>query len=169
MEEKKEFYLIVEGKKVIVSEELYREYVRPVRKDQRQRRRNKRCKIVGKKGNLVRCQKDCSECRYAQNGKPPNSSILSLDEFRDTGYEMENWELDVEANYIAAETDRERKEKLHNAIRQLTPRQQEIVRLIFFEGKTKTEVAKLYGVDKSAISHSLNRIFAMLKKYLGKN
>ena len=33
MEEKKEFYLIVKGEKVAVSEEVCREYVRPVRKE----------------------------------------------------------------------------------------------------------------------------------------
>ena len=165
MEEKKEFYLTVKGEKVAVSEEVYREYVRPVRKEQRKKRRDARCKVVGIKGNLVRCHNDCSNCPYAKNGKP-NGKTLSLDEFKDTGYEIENRELNVEADYIAEETRQEQKEALHKAIKQLNPRQQEIVRLIYFEGKTQIEVANLYGVNKSAVSHSLERIYATLRKYL---
>ena len=168
MEEKKEFYLLIRGEKVVVSEELYREYVRPVRNDQRKKRRNKRCRIVGKKGNLIRCQNDCSKCSYAKNGKP-NGSTLSLDEFKDKGYEIENRELDVEADYIAEETRREQKEKLHKAIKQLNPRQQEIVRLIYFEGKTQKEVCEKFGLSKQAVSDVVKRIIFSLKRFLEEN
>ena len=168
MEEKKEFYLIVKGEKVIVSEEVYREYVRPVRKEQRRQRRNWRCRVIGQKGNLVRCQGDCTTCAYAKNGKP-NGNVLSLDEFREKGYEIENRELDLEADYIEEESDLEWKEKLHKAIGKLNPRQQEIVKMIFFEGKSKVEVAEYFGVGKSAISHSLERIYAVLKKFFDGN
>ena len=64
---------------------------------------------------------------------------------------------------------REKEQALHMAIQQLTPRQQEIVRMIYFEGKTQEEVALLYGVDGSAIRHAMKRVYARLKKFLEKN
>lgn len=164
MEEKKEFYLFVKGEKVVVSEEVYREYVRPVRKEQRRKRRGMRCKIIGKKGNLVRCQNDCTRCAYANNGKPCGST-LSLDEFREKGYEIENKELDLEADLIEEDTARDRKERLHKAIAQLNPRQQEIVRLIYFEGKTQKEVADYLGIKQPTVQEAIKRIIASLKKY----
>lgn len=49
-------------------------------------------------------------------------------------WEIEDKELDLEAKYIEEETQKEEKEKLYEAISKLTVRQQEFVRLIFFEG-----------------------------------
>ena len=49
MSEKKEFYITIKGKKVEVSEEVYRAYVRPIRAEQRQKRRNWKCQVKGKK------------------------------------------------------------------------------------------------------------------------
>lgn len=167
MEEKKEYYLFVKGEKVMVSEEVYREYVRPVRKEQQRKRRYMRCKIIGQKGNLVRCQNDCTLCTYANSGKPQGST-LSLDEFREKGYEIENKELDLEADMLDEETKRETKIKLHNAIGKLNPRQQEIVRLIYFEGKTQKEIAERYGLSKKTVCDVVKRIKASLKKYLEK-
>ena len=40
--EQKEYYLMVKGQKVIVSEEVYRAYIQPVRAEQQQRKREKR-------------------------------------------------------------------------------------------------------------------------------
>ena len=63
MSENKEFYVTIQGKKVEVTEEVYRAYVRPIRTEQRQQRRDWKCRIVGEKGNLVRCNKNCNECK----------------------------------------------------------------------------------------------------------
>ena len=41
--EQKQFYVIVNGQRVEVTEEVYRAYVRPVRTQQRAERRNWRC------------------------------------------------------------------------------------------------------------------------------
>ena len=45
--------------------------------------------------------------------------------------------------------------QLQAAIKLLTPRQQEILRLMYIEGRTQKEIAKRFGVDKSAISHAV--------------
>ena len=169
MSENKEFYVTIQGKKVFVSEEVYREYVRPVRAMQRQQRRTWKCRIVGRKGNLICCPYKCEECPYAIAGKLPTGNVLSIDKFKEMGVEILDKEFDLERMYIEKEDGTSCQEQVHRAIAKLTPRQQEIVRLVFFEGKTREEVASLYGVDGSAIRHAMQRIFASLKKFLEKN
>ena len=49
MNEKKEFYVTIKGEKVMVSEEVYRAYIRPLRAERLQRLRAWKCKVKGKK------------------------------------------------------------------------------------------------------------------------
>ena len=167
--ENKSFYLMVKGQKVEVSEEVYRAYVRPIRNEQRQMRRNCKCKIMGPKGNLIRCDKNCNKCEYAENGKAVSNTILSLDKFKEDGVEIENSDFDIEAMYIEKEEKELLQKKVRQAIATLLPRQQEIVRMIYFEGKSQVEVAKHYGVGKTAIANALTRIHAALRKKIEEN
>ena len=169
MNETKKFYLTIKGKKVEVSEEVYRAYVRPVRAEQRQKRREWRCQVPGKKGNLVRCQKDCSQCKYALAGNNARGNVLSLETFKEEGVEILDRDFDLETIYIESEEKISDQERLHKAILQLTPRQQEMVRMIYFEGKTQEEVRAYYGIAKSSMSEAMQRIFDSLKKFLEKN
>ena len=50
-------------------------------------------------------------------------------------------------------------------INKLNPRQKEIIKLIYFEGKTQEEVARIFNVSKSAINQSLKRIYKKIKKF----
>ena len=167
--ENKKFYVTIKGKQVEVTEEVYREYIRFMRVERSRRLRAWKCKIVGPKGNLIRCPNRCSECAYARAGMNPTGNNLSLDEFKECGVEIEDKLLDLERDIIEAEECLEKEQTLHKAIQQLMPRQQEIVRMIYFEGKTQEEVAFLYGVDGSAIRHAMQRVYARLKKFLEKN
>ena len=65
---------------------------------------------------------------------------------------------------FAGPTDEER---LHAAIRQLSPDQQEMVRAIFFENVSVNDYAARMGVTQSAISHRLQTVKKKLKKLLG--
>ena len=60
------------------------------------------------------------------------------------------------------------KKRVHNAISKLKPRQQQIIYMAYFENKTQEEIAKALGVSQQAISESLPRLLAKLKKILGK-
>lgn len=161
----KEFYLMVNGQKVIVSEAVYRAYIQPVRAERRRKQRAFRCKVRGKNGKLVRCQKDCRECPYALSGHNALGNNLSLDRMKDEGVEVEDCNLDVEQSYI----EKEEKQELHAAIKQLNPRQQQIVQLIYFEGKSQEEVRKLLGIAKSSMGEAMQRIHDSLKRFLEKN
>ena len=128
-----------------------------------------KCKVKGKKGNLVRCQEDCSKCPYALAGKNATGNTLSLDEFKEDGVEILDRDVDLETTYIENEERISNQERLHKAILQLTPRQQEMIRMVYFEGKTQEDLAQYYGVGKQAISNAMQRIYATLKKFLEKN
>lgn len=175
MEKKDNKYTLkVKGKQVEVNEEIYRAYIRPVQAEQRQKRREWKCKLISGvsesgKRHYVRCSKRCDSCPYYLSGQNALGNTFSLDKIIDEGVELRAFAKDVEADYIEAETTQEEKQSLHKAIKKLTTRQQEMVRLIYFEGKTQEEVAKKYGVDKSAVSHAMQRIYSTLKKFLTKN
>ena len=46
----KEFYITIQGKKVVVTEEVYRAYMRPIRTEQRRQRIAWECRVVALKG-----------------------------------------------------------------------------------------------------------------------
>lgn len=155
----KEFYIPVNGQKVQVSEEIYRAWVRPIRKERRRKQRAFRCQVKGPKGKLIRCQKDCRECPYAIAGNNALGNNLSLDRLKDDGVEIEDRRLDVEQSHI----DNEEKQALYAAIEQLTPRQKEIVHLIYFEEKTQEEAAEKLGISQATVSVTLERAIENLK------
>ena len=163
MNEKKEFYLIIKGEKVMVSEEVYRAYIRPLRVERLRKLRAWKCKVKGKKGNLVRCQEDCSKCPYALAGKNATGNTLSLDEFKEAGVEILDRNVDLETAYIENEEWTSNQERLHKAILQLTPRQQEMVQMIYYEGKTEQEIANKYGITQQAVHNALKKILSRLK------
>lgn len=65
---------------------------------------------------------------------------------------------------FAGPTDEER---LHTAIRQLSPDQQKMVQAIYFENVSVNDYAARMGVTQSAISHRLQTVKKKLKKLLG--
>ena len=63
---------------------------------------------------------------------------------------------------------RESFEELYRAIEQLEPKQQELLKKVFWEEIKQVDIAKSEGVDDSAISWRLARIYKRLKKSLKK-
>ena len=55
---------------------------------------------------------------------------------------------------------------LRQALSTLTEDQQWLVSEFYFKGRSNMDIAKELGVDKSAISHRLERILKKLKKFL---
>ena len=159
--------LKIRGQIVEVSEEVYRAYIRPIRAEQRRKRREWKCqKLSETGGHYVRCKDRCENCPYYLAGNSALGNVTSLDKLADCEVEIEDKRSDVEANYIEQETQKEEYEKLHAAIATLTPRQQEMVRLIYFEDKTQEEVAQIFGIDSSSVRHALKRIKDALRKKL---
>lgn len=134
----KKYIIKIKGKEVEVNEEVYRAYVRPIRAEQRRKRREWKCSKLSKTGGYyVRCNERCETCPYYQSGNNALGNKLSLDRMAEDGVDLEDSKQDVETKYIEEETQNEEKEKLYEAISKLTARQQEFVRLIFLKEKRR--------------------------------
>lgn len=68
----------------------------------------------------------------------------------------------VEAEVAAKDENR----RLYAAIAQLSPRQQYLIRQVYFEGRKFTDIAREEGVDRTAISHATDRALKKLKRIL---
>ena len=82
-------------------------------------------------------------------------------------YLMENGVdfTDTAADSFAAVELRENEERIHNAIKHLSDKQQKLLRAVFVESKTITQAAKELGLNKSTISRQLQTIYKKLKKF----
>lgn len=56
--------------------------------------------------------------------------------------------------------------RLYAAIAQLSPRQQYLIRHVYFEGRKYTDIAWEEGVDRTAISHATDHAIKNLKKII---
>lgn len=136
MQENKTYYLYVKGKKVEVSEEIYRAYVQPERK---QRMREYRAK--------------------------DSISVTSIEGLSEKGFEIEDETQDVLTSLIENEEENELKAALSKALSQLKDRDRKIMQMVYFEGKSQKEVAEILGLDKTYISRRIKEILQNLKKF----
>ena len=81
--------------------------------------------------------------------------------------------MDYEGELFASAEDTEREAvrredmaRLYSAMEALSPSQRELVEKVYFEERKITDIAREEGVDKSAVSHRLERIHKKLKKIL---
>ena len=166
MQENKEFYVTIQGKKVEVTEEVYRAYVRPIRTEQRQQRRDWKCRIVGEKGNLVRCNKNCNECKYAENGNKAMGNILSLDKLLEKGVEIADNGGTPEEIYLEKEERTSLQEQVHRAIETLPEKQRRVIELFYFDELSQEEIATILGVQQPAVSKLIARGLQGIKSFL---
>lgn len=73
---------------------------------------------------------------------------------------------DESVDVVSAIEKKETSEALNNALDKLLPQQRELIQKVHFEGVQMVAIAREEGVDKSAISHRLKRIYQQLKKLL---
>ena len=136
MQENTTYYLYVKGQKVEVSEEVYRAYIQPERK---QRMRDYRAK--------------------------EKVSVTSIEALSEKGIELEDGTQDFESTLIENEEHAEELSKLHAAIEQLSERDRQVIQLYYFEGKTQQEIAAMFGISQQALQKLLVRISARLKNF----
>lgn len=105
--------------------------------------------------------------------------LLDLDRQQDNNDQKETRRhvsldsMDYEGELFASAEDtegeavrREDMARLYSAMEALSPSQRELVEKVYFEERKITDIAAEEGVDKSAISHRLERIHKKLKKIL---
>ena len=101
------------------------------------------------------------EWRQERAAKRHNSSF---DELEEAGFQIADDEPSLDEQLYSKEIH----EALHKAIKKLTPEQQRLVALVFYQDKSQSEIAKEMGIDKSSLSHRMIRIYKQLKKFLEK-
>jgi RNA polymerase sigma factor (sigma-70 family) len=86
---------------------------------------------------------------------------VSLDYLRDE-YE---WETADETVDVQGAVEREDDaERVRQAVAYLNAKQQEVVRLYFYEGKTTREIAAIFGIAHSSVARQIETILKTLKK-----
>ena len=128
--------MYVKGQRVEVSEQIYRAYVQPERK---QRMREYRAK--------------------------EKISVTSIEALSEKGFEPEDGTQDFESALIEVEEQAEELAKLNAAIEQLSERDRRVVQLYYFESKTQQEIANILGIAKSTMSELLPRILLRTKNF----
>ncbi len=71
-------------------------------------------------------------------------------------------DVDVLRDILKAEDD----ERLYSAITKLEPRQQKLIRQVYFEGHSYTAIARAEGLNESAVRHATSRSLKKMKKFL---
>ncbi len=167
----KQYYLTVKNtftgkyEKVFVSEEVYRACKRTGRREKKQKQRMMRCTVPNEKGNLVRCKEDCSKCEALRLGLIKKPTPLSIEALIEQNFDIPDPNGDIEER-ILERHDKEEKERLYKAIDMLLPRQQNLIRLAYFEGLSHEQIAEREGVSRQAISFAIERAEIALKKIL---
>ena len=133
--EGKTFYLTIRGQRVEVTEEVYRAYIRPVRRE-----RKRQCRAIGK------------------------YSVYSWERMKDNGVEIVDTEQDVEEKLVQSEDEAREKQAIIEAFSQLKPKYKLVLTLKCLEDKTQNEIAELLGITQQNVSYLLKAATACLEK-----
>lgn len=107
--------------------------------------------------------------RTDKQSKVNLSRYVSLDYlYESEGYELRDETPGAEERYIEQSEKQEIKNLVWQAMEHLTPRQKEMVVMIYFEEKSQVEVAKKYGISEAAVSQAMDRIHKTLRRILEK-
>lgn len=98
-----------------------------------------------------------------------HESLYSLEALTEDGRnDIPDERADTEEQVIKRESIVERNKRLFAALHKLSPRQQEIIRKVYFEEKTQRKAAVELGITESTLSLTLKRAIGKLKKLLEK-
>ena len=143
---------------VDVDEAVYYAYMRPEWKEDKRRQREKRGMTVNKFGNLVTCNKDCSQCEDQSHCQ---RRVISYEGLVEDGYDPESYGPSVEEMI-------ERKERINEVRRayaELTPEEQAIATMLAQELSDR-EAAKRLGMPQTTYSYKKKKLKAKLENRL---
>ncbi len=156
--ENKEYYIEIEGQQIPVTEEVYREYKRPVWKENKRKDRQKLCQVSNGRGGLKRCTEDCSKCKHTKEG-----SVLSLDVRNENGQDVSDDTQDI-AEIVA---EKILLEELLKVLKELDPKSKRICQLLM-DGRSKREIAKTMSIPQSSFEYQFKKLMKYLKERLEK-
>lgn len=146
----KRFYLHINGKKVEVTEEIYREYYR------------------GKDKEHYFMEKLKRRRRVVNPDTQEESSLPG----REQSYEQlleQHWQFSVtETSVEDIVVNTIMLEKLKNVLGNLSDEEKLLVKELFYQEKTECEVAKIFSVSQNTIHYRKNMVLKKLKKMMEK-
>lgn len=145
------WYIQSGGKKIIVSEAVFREYMRMVWREQKQWERQNRCPRPSGAGV---CRKDCSSCLYER--QPVEFSLEALQE-----------SADIESPVLVEEIycQKEQYDSLWQAVDTLPEKEKQVV-FWFSQGMSQREMARQLSLSTARICQIKSRAFRKLKNIL---
>lgn len=150
-----QFYLMINGEEVAVTEEVYRVYKRPIWKEKKMLQRNNRCRD----GRNIRCDGDCNTCEFARLHGGANGGDLSLEEHMALG-------LDIVADYDVLDeiAERQQAEVIRGVVDQFDPVNKKIAELLAY-GYRQNEIAEMMGVSAVAVHKRIKKMRELLKEF----
>lgn len=143
--------------KIWVTKEMYYEYMREEWAEWKRNERSSRCQVSSENGGVKRCDKNCSECPRFRNGR-----VISINDLYDR-YGMEI--KDQSRSIIDKMVEEERNSALWNAISELDPIDQKIMKL-FSEGMSERDISDVLGMPRTTISYRKKTNFDILRSKL---
>lgn len=156
----KQHFISVNSELIPVSEEVYKEYYRPIWRTHYHASKHGQCGCT----DWRRCEGDCGLCRYRTAG-----DALSLD----AEYEGEEGSKltlldtieDSAPNIVDIIADKLMLQELIKVLEELDPDSRCICELIR-QGKTEREIAAEFGVRQSTLNYRKNKLMDKLRKRL---
>jgi len=142
-----QFYILIDGEQIFVTEEVYRAYKRPLWREKKEKERRKRCR--DENGN--RCTKNCNDCLKSRNG-----SDLSLEKLSDIGLDVAD-PVDY-AEFVADEL------LLEQLLGVLNDEEIALIDALFYKERTEQDYAVEVGVSQQAIGKRKKKIIDKLRK-----
>lgn len=150
-EKNQQRYVMIDGKQIAVTEEVYLAYKRPLWAEHKRRERESICQYR----DSERCTRVCRLC-----DKECTSRMLSLERFAEEGFEIsdpvDTAEL-VENKLLV--------DALHTALNKLDAENLQIANL-FSAGLTEREIAVEVGLSQKGVNKRKQKIFELLREQL---
>ena len=153
----KEYYLYVNGEKLVVTEEVYRAYMQPVWREEKNNYNRARCRD----GKGVRCKGECSHCEFmnvraCSNGLDTSFEYLAANECP---------ELESDYNLEDSLITKEMIKRMNEEIDKLSSEETKIIELIK-SGISGNKCAELLGISARMFNYKKNKIFEKIRKNL---
>ena len=152
----KQYYLMINGRKEPVSEEVYRVYKRPVWQEKKRVQRNMRCRD----GSNIRCDKDCNECEFARFHGGSAGSDISIEGLLDAGADIAS-DIDI----LDVIEERLRAAEIRQSLMEFDEKSRTIA-VMLYEGYKQNEIAEYLGISPAAVYKRLKKMRKSLKKFL---
>lgn len=151
--EDRPYYLVIDGKTIYVSEEIYRAYKQPLWAEWKRKEREKKCQVSNGRGGVKRCEDDCSICPFIKGGN------ISMDKmYDDSQYEFSDNSASALDNLVKEELN----QKMWEAVEELSETDQLIIKS-FMNGLSERTIAEKVNLSQKAVNKRKNKVFAELR------